>query len=411
MWNSEKMVASIQSQDLAHADKYFERALKEDDEQVLLDLGAYLESIGFLPQAKRIYDQLRSQYPDVNLNLAQIVAEDGDFEAAFLYLDAIDSESEDYVNALVIMADLYQMEGLADVARDKLEQALALSDEPLIRFGLAEMQMEVGDFKEAITNYAALDNRAILEETGVSTYERIGRAYADMGKFEAAIEFLEKAVEIDYDDMTVFELATLLLDQEEYQRANLYFKQLDTMNPDFAGYEYYYAQSLHEEHKIEEALKLTQQGLSKNEYDSQLLLLASQLAYENHDAKLSESYLLSAKDLAEDMEEVTLRLTNLYLEEERYEEVLSLEIADLDNLLAKWNIAKAHQALDQEEEAYAIYQDIAKDLNQNPEFLHDYAYILREFGQLKLATETAETYLSLVPDDLNMQSFLEELSH
>ncbi|MGQ9412656.1 tetratricopeptide repeat protein [Streptococcus pluranimalium] len=411
MWNSEKMVASIQSQDLAHADKYFERALKEDDEQVLLDLGAYLESIGFLPQAKRIYDQLRSQYPDVNLNLAQIVAEDGDFEAAFLYLDAIDSESEDYVNALVIMADLYQMEGLADVARDKLEQALALSDQPLIRFGLAEMQMEVGDFKEAIANYAALDNRAILEETGVSTYERIGRAYADMGKFEAAIEFLEKAVEIDYDDMTVFELATLLFEQEEYQRANLYFKQLDTMNPDFAGYEYYYAQSLHEEHQIEEALKLTQQGLSKNEYDSQLLLLASQLAYENHDAKLSESYLLSAKDLAEDMEEVTLRLTNLYLEEERYEEVLSLEIADLDNLLAKWNIAKAHQALDQEEEAYAIYQDIAKDLNQNPEFLHDYAYILREFGQLELATETAETYLSLVPDDLNMQHFLEELSH
>ncbi|MXQ48436.1 tetratricopeptide repeat protein [Streptococcus pneumoniae] len=411
MWNSEKMVASIKNQDLAHADKYFERALKEDDEQVLLDLGAYLESIGFLPQAKRIYDQLCSQYPEVNLNLAQIVAEDGDFEAAFLYLDAIDSESEDYINALIIMADLYQMEGLADVARDKLEQALALSDQPLIRFGLAEMQMEVGDFKEAIANYAALDNRAILEETGVSTYERIGRAYADMGKFEAAIEFLEKAVEIDYDDMTVFELATLLFDQEEYQRANLYFKQLDTMNPDFAGYEYYYAQSLHEEHKIEEALKLTQQGLSKNEYDSQLLLLASQLAYENHDAKLSESYLLSAKDLAEDMEEVTLRLTNLYLEEERYEEVVSLEIADLDNLLAKWNIAKAHQALDQEEEAYAIYQDIAKDLNQNPEFLHDYAYILREFGQLELATETADTYLSLVPDDLNMQSFLEELSH
>ena len=411
MWNSEKMVASIQSQDLAHADKYFERALKEDDEQVLLDLGAYLESIGFLPQAKRIYDQLRSQYPDVNLNLAQIVAEDGDFEAAFLYLDAIDSESEDYINALVIMADLYQMEGLADVARDKLAQALALSDQPLIRFGLAEMQMEVGDFKEAIANYAALDNRAILEETGVSTYERIGRAYADMGKFEAAIEFLEKAVEIDYDDMTVFELATLLFDQEEYQRANLYFKQLDTMNPDFAGYEYYYAQSLHEEHKIEEALKFTQQGLSKNAYDSQLLLLASQLAYENHDAKLSESYLLSAKDLAEDMEEVTLRLTNLYLEEERYEEVVSIEIADLDNLLAKWNIAKAYQALDQEEEAFAIYQDIAKDLNQNPEFLQDYAYILREFGQVDQAKETATAYLNLVPDDLNMQHFLEELSH
>ncbi|MGT2831901.1 tetratricopeptide repeat protein [Streptococcus halotolerans] len=409
MWNSEKMVASIQSQDLQHADKYFERALKEDDEQILLDLGAYLESIGFLPQAKRIYDQLRERYPEVNLNLAQIVAEDGDIEAAFLYLDAIDSASEDYVNALIIMADLYQMEGLADVARDKLEQALSLSDQPLIRFGLAEMQLEVGEFKEAIANYAALDNRDILEETGISTYERIGRAYADMGKFEAAIEFLEKAVAIEYDDRTVFELAILLFEQEEYQRANLYFKQLDTMNPDFAGYEYYYAQSLHEEHRIKEALTLSQQGLSKNEYDSQLLLLASQLAYENHETKLSESYLLSAKEMAEDMEEVTLRLTNLYIEEERYEEVVSLAEEDVDNLLTKWNIAKAYQALDQEEEAFTIYQDIAKDLNQNPEFLHDYAYILREFGQVKQAEATAKAYLTLVPDDLNMQNFLEEL--
>ena len=44
--------------------------------------------------------------------------------------------------------------------------------------------------------------------------------------------------------------------------------------------------------------------------------------------------------------------------------------------LARWNIAKAYQALDDEEEAFQIYQDLAKDLSENPEFLHDYAYIL-----------------------------------
>ncbi len=30
----------------------------------------------------------------------------------------------------------------------------------------------------------------------------------------------------------VYELATILADQEEYQKANLYFKQLDTLSPD-----------------------------------------------------------------------------------------------------------------------------------------------------------------------------------
>ena len=55
MLNSEKMVASIQSQDLEHANKYFKRALKEDDAETLLELAEYLESIGFLPHAKEIY--------------------------------------------------------------------------------------------------------------------------------------------------------------------------------------------------------------------------------------------------------------------------------------------------------------------------------------------------------------------
>ena len=80
MLNSEKMVASIQKQDLEHADKYFKRALKEDDAETLLELAEYLESIGFLPQAREIYLQERESYPEVNINLAQIATEDGDIE-------------------------------------------------------------------------------------------------------------------------------------------------------------------------------------------------------------------------------------------------------------------------------------------------------------------------------------------
>lgn len=63
--------------------------------------------------------------------------------------------------------------------------------------------MSLQYFKEAIDYYAQLDNRQILELTGISTYQRIGRAYASLGKFEAAIEFLEKAVAIEYEDETV----------------------------------------------------------------------------------------------------------------------------------------------------------------------------------------------------------------
>ncbi|HEP1358792.1 TPA: tetratricopeptide repeat protein [Streptococcus pyogenes] len=411
MLNSEKMIASLDQQDLAHAEKYFQKALKEDDADSLIALGEYLESIGFLPHAKRIYLQLADDYPELNINLAQIAAEDDAIEEAFLYLDKVSKDSPNYLSALLVMADLYDMEGLTEVAREKLLQAVGISPEPLVIFGLAEIDMSLQYFKEAIDYYAQLDNRQILELTGISTYQRIGRAYASLGKFEAAIEFLEKAVAIEYEDETVFELATLMYDQENYQKANLYFKQLETINPDYPGYEYGYALSLHEEHKTSEALRLVQQGLRKNAFDIQLLLLASQLSYELHDRQNAENYLLQAKEVAVDDEEILMRLATLYFDAERFEEVIALNRETIDNVLTKWTIAKAYHALEQEEVALALYNEISADLAENPEFLQDYAYLLREFGQFHKAIQMATAYLRQVPDDVNMQDFLDHIKH
>ena len=407
--NSKKMVASLQKQDLAHANKYFERALTNDTEEELLELADYLESIGFFPQAKRIYEKLAPHYPEAYISLAQIASEDGQVEESFAYLEEITSDNDWYVTALLVKADLYQMEGLPDVAREKLAEAKQLSDEPLVTFGLAEIDFELGHFNQAIKEYASLDNRLIYEQTGVSTYQRIGVSYASLGKFEVAIEFLEKALEIEYDDAVAFELATILYDQKEYQKANLYFKQIDTISPEFEGYEYGYALSLHAEHQTEDALRLTQQGLSKNPFDTRLLLLASQLSYELHDEQKAEDYLLKAKDNAEDLEEIALRLSNLYLEQERFDEVLKFEEQDIDNVLTKWNIARAYQALEQTTAALERYRLLLSDLKENPEFLEQYIYLLREMGDFEEAKHQAEYYLHLVPDDMEMQELYDSL--
>ena len=409
MNNSEKMLTAIEAQDLTQAEHFFEKALLEDSDEVLLDLAEYLENIGFFIQAKQIYKKLASLYPQVNLSLAAISNEDGDLEEAFSYLEEISPESPWYIHALLVKADLYQMEGLPDVAREKLAEASQLSDEAIITFGLAEIDFELGHFKQAIQEYASLDNREIYEQTGVSTYQRIGVSYAGLGKFEVAIEFLEKAIELEYDEATVFELATILYDQGEYQKANLYFKQLDTMSPDFEGYEYVYALSLHEEHQVDAALSMAKQGLSKNPFDTQLFLLASQLSYELHDMKQAEHYLLEAWEVADDLEEIALRLTNLYLEKERYEDILALDNQEWDNVLTRWNISRSYQALEKLEKAQALYEELHKDLRDNPEFLEEYIYLLRECGDFEAAKKEAEHYLTLVSDDGSMQELLEQL--
>lgn len=409
MSKSEQMLAALQEQDLALADRYFEQALTTDSEEELLDLADYLESIGFFPQAKRIFEKLAPDYPASYISLAAIASDDGDLEQAFAYLEEIQPGSDWYVAALLAKADLYQLEGLPDVAREKLAQAAALTDEPLVTFGLAEIDLELGDFSQAIKEYAQLDNRTIFEQTGVSTYQRIGVCYASLGKFAAAIEFLEKAVELEYDDATVYELATILADQEEYQKANLYFKQLDTLSPDFEGYEYGYALSLHAEHRTAEALTLAQQGLAKNPFETRLLLLASQLSYELHDEKAAENYLLQAQEDADDLEEIALRLTTLYLEQERYEDILEFAEQEVDNALTRWNLARAYQALENLEKAEELYNQLARELQDNPEFLEQYVYLLRELGRFEEAKRAAASYLRLIPDDGSMQELYESL--
>ena len=409
MNNSQQMLQALEEQDLTKAEHYFVKALENDPSDLLYELATYLEGIGFYPQAKEIYLKIVEDFPEVHLNLAAIASEDGQIEEAFAYLEEIQADSDWYISALALKADLYQMEGLTDVAREKLLEALTYSEDPLLILGLAELDSELENYQEAIQGYAQLDNRTIYEQTGISTYQRIGFAYAQLGKFETATEFLEKALELEYDDLTAFELASLYFDQEEYQKAVLYFKQLDTISPDFEGYEYGYSQALHKEHQVQEALRIAKQGLEKNPFETRLLLAASQFSYELHDASGAENYLLTAKEDAEDAEEILLRLATIYLEQERYEDILDLQSDEPENLLTKWMIARSYQEMDDLDTAYEHYQELVRDLKDNPEFLEHYIYLLRELGYFEEAKVNAQTYLKLVPDDVQMQELFERL--
>lgn len=409
MNNSQQMLQALEEQDLTKAEHYFAKALENDSSDLLYELATYLEGIGFYPQAKEIYLKIVEDFPEVHLNLAAIASEDGQIEEAFTYLEEIQADSDWYVSSLVLKADLYQLEGLTDVAREKLLEALTYSEDSLLILGLAELDSELENYQAAIQAYAQLDNRSIYEQTGISTYQRIGFAYAQLGKFETATEFLEKALELEYDDLTAFELASLYFDQEEYQKATLYFKQLDTISPDFEGYEYGYSQVLHKEHQVQEALHIAKQGLEKNPFETRLLLAASQFSYELHDASGAENYLLTAKEDAEDTEEILLRLATIYLEQERYEDILDLQSEEPENLLTKWMIARSYQEMDDLDTAYEHYQELTGDLKDNPEFLEHYIYLLRELGHFEEAKVHAHTYLKLVPDDVQMQELFERL--
>ena len=279
-----------------------------------------------------------------------------------------------------------------------------------IVFGLAELEFELGHYQAAIQSYASLDNREIYALTGISTYQRIALSYASLGKLEVAIEFLEKAIELEYDDKSVHELALLLLETGRAQRALDYFRQLEALSPDLLGFELGYARALREEHQLDQALRVVEAGLQKNPFDEPLMLLASQLSYELHDVAGAKKYLLAAREIAEDLEEVYLRLSNLYLEEENFQDLVDQVPSTVDSVLTQWNLAKALQELERDQESLELYQNLMGDLKDNPEFLQEYVYQLRQMGYREDAAEVAQLYLHLVPDDPDMQEFLDGLN-
>ena len=97
------------------------------------------------------------------------------------------------------------------------------------------------------------------------------------------------------------------------------------------------------------------------------------------------------------------------MEQERYEDILAIDNQEWDNVLTRWNISRSYQALEQLEKAQVLYEELHKDLRDNPEFLEEYIYLLRECGDFEASKKEAEHYLTLVPDDGSMQELLEQL--
>ncbi len=149
--------------------------------------------------------------------------------------------------------------------------------------------------------------------------------------------------------------------------------------------------------------------MEKNPFETRLLLLASQLSYELHQPEQAEAYLLQAQEDAEDQEEILLRLATMYQEQERYEDILALEVYEPENLLTKWMIARSYQETEDLDAAYESYQALVPELKENPEFLEQYIHLLRELGRFEEAKEQIQHYLKLVPDDIQMQDLYERL--
>src|SRR5699024_12645075 len=123
--------------------------LPEANDEEKFSIAEFYWQWGFLQEANSILLELHVDYPDeskLNIMLADIYIELEDDKAAIEILDEIASTDPAYNQALLQLADLYQSEGLFEVAEQKLLEAQKIDpEEPIIQFALGEFLFSIGD--------------------------------------------------------------------------------------------------------------------------------------------------------------------------------------------------------------------------------------------------------------------------
>ncbi len=253
-----------------------------------------------------------------------------------------------------------------------------MSDDPIIQLGLADLELE--RCQEAI-------QEAFTDVPGDFGSDSISPP-TDWFWFMLILVSLKQLFFLregsgDWVWMTriTYELATLLSDQEEFQKSPDLLQTNWYLVAWFWGLWVRYALALQAENDREKRLGLLNKG-SRRIPLMPNWLLASQLSYELHQFEQAEAYLLEAK-VADDLEEIAFAWPPFIWNRTLWPS-LGLAMKKSKQLsLGGTFFPSCLGCFEKTEEAVSAYQELYEDLKDNPEFLEAYVYLLREAGGTK----------------------------
>lgn len=413
MSNSKEMLQALSNGDLIAAKLAFEKAQIEDLAEERLQLADNLFQLGFVEESEALYVKLFEEFPEeetFKISLAEIAIENDDLDKAFSYLESIEETSDLYAQSLITQADIYQMLNIPEVSESKLNQAKKLlPNEPLLDLSLAELYFSNEDYIKAIKAYEKLKKILSVEESPINLSERIGVSLSRIGDFEQAVTYLEEAIEVEETVERVFQLALTYYQLEENERAIDLLTQVKLMDEDFNQVYYPLAQILFDEGRHEETIETIEAGISQNPYETALYHLASETSYHLGDKEQAKQYLEEVISLEIEADISKMRLAELLLKENDFDEVIELikTLEVKEQSFAEWILAQAYNGLEDFSKASEHYEAAKGTLLDDPEFIKDYALFLREEGNTEESSRLLKVYITMEPGDLEIASLIE----
>ncbi len=413
---SEQLLDSIEKQDFSQEKVLLKKALDEDEPEVLASLAENLMGLGFTDLAKDIYRSLIARFPKEDLfkiYLAEILLNDGKDDDGLSLLYDIPEDSPSYLDSLLVQADYYQTNGLLETAYSKLEKAAKIApDEDVVKFGLAELDYLSGRYEQALDLYRDLLKRqSTFSEINLN--DRLFQTLAKLGRYEEASEVIDQHGSDILDIDSKYQAALIMLAVGKNDQAIKYLDEVIDQSPDYVNAYRLLATAYENKNDDDQTLRSAQAGIAYNELDPVLYSKGASAAVRLNDFATAENLLQKGlKFLPEDID-LLLQLSNVYLQEGKYEENLQL-FKDVDeddlNPQAHWNLALSYQALDQNEQAKSEFLLAYPEFQNNADFLKQMIrFFNTEANSQQVVKELLTHYLKLEPEDTEMQELNNDL--
>ena len=409
-----ELILAIEEGDLQLVNQLLQRVLTNSMPDEQYGITELLVQYGYYAEADQVLEHLQFLYPEeaqISIDRAAVLMELDKEDEALELLMSVPADAAEYPQALLVLADYYQMQGLYEVAEKQINEAIELlPTEPLLQFAKAELLFETGRFSESIRIYEELYEQ---EGTfaGVSLAERLAEVYRAGANYEQALEFYMKALEDEVKPDILFGSGYAAFQTQNYELAIKQLEDLKELDPDYFSAYLLLAESYAMLEDNKNAFAVIKEGLIRDEYDKTFYLFAGKIALKNHEPEQAKRYLQEAIALDPEYMEAILVLMSIYSKEESYDEIISLyehiSSQDFDWTALHPFVAEAYDKEEEFEKAYEMYQAAYVDFKEDPTFLEKYCYFLLEDGKQEQAKEIAEQLVALDPTEQQYIELLE----
>lgn len=358
------------------------------DHETKFTIAQLYYELGLVDLAQKHTEELIEFYPDegeLYVFMAELLIDIGDEDEAIEMLLEVTETDQAYVQAQLLLADLYQTQGLDEVAEQKLLNAKKLvPEEPIVLFGLGEFYSARGDYSKSIPYY-----KKVLpfqdQLNGTNIHLRLAEAFSATGYFEDALSHYKQGLKLDSITIDAhFGYGYTAFQVGDYSIAIQQFEKVESMDDGYSSMYPFLAEAYEKEGRLDDAMETLKRGIDKDEFNEKLYVQAGRVALSRGENEVGEEFLRKVIAINPSNFDGAKLLINYLKREERYEELVETieyltELGETDPLF-DWYLAIAKRELDEFEEALHLYHELYNMFSTDSDFVEEYGDILLEAG-------------------------------